>query len=227
MGAGAKRTPKRRFKDRVYEAVSRVPAALANRHRLELLDLLTQRPRTVADLAAETELSVANASQHLTVLARSGLVAVRRRGRFAFYHVTNAAVYRLLVELRSVAESVDAEIAAAVYAYGRREGEELASFDAARELLARPQTAILDVRPPEEFAAAHLPGAISAPLDALRTGTVALPLAEQYVVYCRGPYCVFADEAVALLRQRGLSAIRLAMGPVEWVVAGGAVERAG
>src|ERR1700681_1729262 len=96
---------KRRFKDSVYGAVARVPAALANRHRLELLDLVSQRPRSVQDLAAEAGLTVANASQHLQVLARCGLVVVERRGRFAHYRAAGPPVYRLLVALRAVAES--------------------------------------------------------------------------------------------------------------------------
>ena len=101
---------KRTFKDRIYAAAARVPAALANRHRLELLDLLSQRPRTVQDVAEEAGITVANASQHLGVLARCGLVSVERRGTFAFYRASGPAVFRLLAELRVVAQSVDAQI---------------------------------------------------------------------------------------------------------------------
>lgn len=212
---------KRRFKDEVYGLVARVPAALANRHRLELLDLLAQRSRTVQDVAAEADLTVANASQHLGVLARCGLVTVERRGTFAFYRVADLNVYRLLVELRALAEAADPEIAEAERAYVGPRGPSIHTFSHACDLLADPQTALLDTRPPEEYAAAHLPGAISAPLDALRTGKIALPRTKQYVVYCRGPYCVFADEAVALLRERGLHATRLALGTAEWAAAGG------
>ena len=218
---------KRRFKDRVYSAVVRVPAALANAHRLELLDLLSQRPRTVQDVAAEADLTLANASQHLGVLARTGLVAVERRGTFAFYHVANTAVYRLLVELRAVAESVDAEVAAAERTYFGRRDAGVATFSEALDVINDPHTALLDARPREEYEAAHLPGAISAPLQALRSGTVALPPSKRYVVYCRGPYCTFADEAVVLLRKRGVHAMRLALGPAEWLAAGGDVQRVG
>jgi rhodanese-related sulfurtransferase/DNA-binding transcriptional ArsR family regulator len=218
---------KRRFKDSIYGAVARVPAALANRHRLELLDLLTQRPRTVQDIAAEAGMTVANASQHLQVLARCGLVSVERRGTFAFYRAGSSAVYRLLVELRAVAEAADQSVADAEETYfgGRERG--IPTIDAARSALADPRTALLDARPREEYEAAHLPGAISAPLEALRSGKVALGRAKRYVVYCRGPYCVFADEAVSLLRERGFAATRLSLGPAEWVAAGGDVERAG
>jgi rhodanese-related sulfurtransferase/DNA-binding transcriptional ArsR family regulator len=218
---------KRRFKDAVYSAVARVPGALANRHRLELLDLVSQRPRTVQDLAAEAGLTVANASQHLQVLSRCGLVTVERRGTFAHYRATGPAVYRLLVELRTVAEAVDASVADAERSYFGPRAAGIVTFAAAREALAEGRTALLDARPREEYEAAHLPGAFSAPLEVLRSGKLALPRAKRYVVYCRGPYCVFADEAVALLRERGLDATRLALGPAEWVAAGGEVELVG
>ena len=216
---------KRRFKDSVYSAVARVPGALANRHRLELLDLVSQRPRTVQDLAAEAGLTVANASQHLQVLSRCGLVAVERRGTFAHYRATGSAVYRLLVDLRAVAEAVDASVAEAERSYFGPRNPGIVTFGAASRALADERTALLDARPREEYETAHLPGAFSAPLDALRAGTVALPRSKHYVVYCRGPYCVFADEAVALLRERGFDATRLSLGPVEWVAAGGEIER--
>jgi rhodanese-related sulfurtransferase/DNA-binding transcriptional ArsR family regulator len=218
---------KRRFKDDVYAAVARVPAALANRHRLEMLDLLSQRPRTVQDVAAEAGLTIANASQHLRVLAGCGLVTVERRGTFAFYRAADSAVYRLLVELRAVAESVDAEITAAERTYFGAREPGITTYDDARELLADRRTALLDARPLQEYQAAHLPGAVSTPLDALRSRNVALPRSKRYVVYCRGPYCVFADEAVALLRGRGFDATRLALGPAEWLAAGGQVDRVG
>lgn len=220
----AKAKRKRRFKDSVYSAVARVPGALANRHRLELLDLVSQRPRTVQDLAAEAGLTVANASQHLQVLSRRGLVTVERRGTFAHYRTADSAVYRLLVGLRAVAESVDASIADAEKSYFGSRDPGIATFAAAREALAQERTTLLDARPLEEFEAAHLPGAFSAPLEALRAGKIALPRSKRYVVYCRGPYCVFADEAVALLCERGFDATRLALGPAEWVAAGGEVE---
>ena len=218
---------KRRFKDAVYSAVARVPAAVANPHRHELLDLVSQRPRTVQDLAAEAGVTVANASQHLQVLARGGLVAVERRGTFAHYRTTGSAVYRLLVELRAVAECADASVADAERSYFGHREPGLITFTAARDALADARTVLLDARPREEYDAAHLPHAISAPLEALRAGKVALPRSKRYVVYCRGPYCIFADEAVAMLRERGFLATRLALGPAEWTAAGGEVELAG
>ncbi|MDQ6944593.1 MAG: metalloregulator ArsR/SmtB family transcription factor [Candidatus Eremiobacteraeota bacterium] len=224
MASRQSESRKRGFKDAVYGSVARIPGALANRHRLELLDLLSQRERTVQDVAVESGLTIANASQHLRVLATAGLVDVRRRGTFAYYRAANPAVYRLLVELRAVAEAAHAEIADAERAYFGIREPGIATLDAARAILADPRTTVLDARPVEEFEAAHLPGAISAPLEALRSGKVALPRSKRYVIYCRGPYCVFADEAVALLRERGLQATRLALGPAEWVAAGGNVR---
>ena len=219
---------KRRFKDSVYAAVARVPAALANPHRLELLDLLSQRARTVQDAASETGLTIANASQHLRVLERAGLVQVERRGTFAFYHAAGAPVYRLLTELRTVAESVDESVARAEASYfGAARDPGIVTLAAALDVMTHRRTAVLDVRPREEFESAHLPGAISAPLERLRNSEISLSGSKRYIVYCRGAYCVFADEAVALLRGRGLHATRLALGPSEWVAAGGDVERAG
>ena len=211
----------------MYAAVARVPAALANPHRLELLDLLSQRPRTVQDVAAEAGITVANASQHLQVLARCGLVAVERQGTFAHYRATGPAVFRLLVDLRAAAENVDATIAHAERSYFGERAPGIPTIAGARDALADARTALLDVRPHEEYEAAHLPGAISAPLESLRAGKVSLPRSKRYVIYCRGPYCVFADEAVALLRERGLESTRLSLGPAEWLAAGGDVERAG
>ena len=215
---------KRRFKEAVYGAVARVPAALANRHRLELLDLVSQRPRTVQDLAAEAGVTVANASQHLQVLSRCGLVTVERRGTFAHYRASGPAVYRMLVELRAVAEVVDASITDAEKSYFGPRERGIATFAAARKALADERTELLDARPQEEYEAAHLPGAFSVPLEVLRAGKIVLPRSKRYVVYCRGPYCVFADEAVGLLREQGLDATRLALGPAEWMAAGGEVE---
>jgi rhodanese-related sulfurtransferase/DNA-binding transcriptional ArsR family regulator len=218
---------KRRFKNDVYAAVARIPAALANAHRLELLDLLSQRARTVADVAAETGMTTANASQHLGILQRSGLVSVERRGTFAFYRAADSAVYRLLEELRTVAESVDTSIANAERAYFGTREPGVQTYAKARKVVADRRAVLLDVRPREEYEAAHLPGAISIPVDTLRDAELPLSKSRRYVVYCRGAYCVFADEAVAILHERGLNAVRLTLGPAEWLAAGGEVERAG
>lgn len=218
---------KRAFKDDVYGRVSAVPAALANAHRLELLELLAQRPRTVQDVADEAALSVANASQHLRVLAKAGLVALERRGRFAYYRTAGVAVHRLLAALRTIAEGHDATLPRAVGRYTGVGGEVVAEFATARALLDDPGVVLLDARPGAEYAAGHLPGAVHATPEAVRDGGFALSPRRRYVVYCRGPYCVFADEVVAALRERGHDATRLALGPPDWEAAGGELQRAG
>ena len=218
---------KRRYKDDVYAALSRVPAAISNRHRLELLELLAQRPRTVQDVASEAALSVANASQHLQVLAKCGLVIVERRGTYAFYRAAGTTIYRLLQSLREVAEQHDSTVAAVVEKHLGSRDAGIADLDVIRSLIADPRVALLDTRPSEEYAAGHLPRAINAPLGLLKTGKVTLPRSKRYVAYCRGPYCTFADEAVAILQQRGFDAMRLALGPMEWEAAGEQLSRAG
>jgi rhodanese-related sulfurtransferase/DNA-binding transcriptional ArsR family regulator len=217
---------KRRFKKAVNEALSAVASAIANPHRMELLDLLSQRERTVQDVAAEAQLSIANASQHLQVLARSGLVTVERRGVFAVYRTAGPAVYRLLSSIREVAEAKSDRLGTAVVSYlGEREPG-IADVSVVRDLIGDSGVTLLDARPPEEYDAGHLPGAINAPLVALKRGTMTFGRRKRYVVYCRGPYCVFADEAVDLLRERGFRASRLALGPAEWEAYGGEIERA-
>lgn len=211
---------KRRFKNDIYAALTRVPAAISNPHRLELLELLAQRPRTVADIAAETALSIANASQHLQVLARCGLVIVERRGTYALYRVSGTNVYRLLQSLREVAEQNDAGVVVAVRKHLGARDSGIADYQTVRALLADPRVALLDTRVAQEYASGHLPRAINVPLDALRAGKITLPKSKRYIAYCRGPYCTFADEAVAILRRRGFDVRRLALGPIEWVAAG-------
>lgn len=216
---------KRRFKDDVYAAFARIPAAVSNPHRLEILELIAQRPRTVADLASETALSIANASQHLQVLAKCGLVTVERRGTFAFYRAAGVNVYRLLQSLRDVAEQNDLQVASAVKKHLGDRDAGISDFDLVRALIADPAVALLDTRPTEEYAAGHLPRAINAPLEMLKSGKLALSKSKRYIAYCRGPYCIFADEAVAYLRERGFDATRIGMSPMDWEAAGEELSR--
>ncbi|MBC5810109.1 MAG: metalloregulator ArsR/SmtB family transcription factor [Candidatus Eremiobacteraeota bacterium] len=218
---------KRRFKDDVYAALARVPAAIANPHRLELLELLGQRPRTVADVAGEAGLSIANASQHLQVLAKCGLVEVERHGTFAFYRTTSVTVYRLLQSLHEVANQHDRAIAEVFAKHLGDRDRGIEDWEKARALMRDPRVALLDARPAEEYAAGHLPKAINAPLEGLRSGKVSLPRSKRYIVYCRGPFCTFADDAVAILRERGFDATRLDLGPLEWQAAGRQLSNVG
>jgi rhodanese-related sulfurtransferase/DNA-binding transcriptional ArsR family regulator len=215
---------KRRFKAAVYGELAATAGALASAHRLELLELLEQSPRSVQDVAAEAGLSVANASQHLRVLAAFGLVESERRGAFVYYRQGGAEVHHLLVALRDVAVQRSGFVeAVGPYLAGRADG--IDDLDALRSLIGRKDVVLLDARPPSEFAAGHLPGAVNAPVAALRAGAVSVLRAKRYLVYCRGPYCTFADEAVALLAARGIVATRVELSPADWSAAGGDLER--
>lgn len=221
-----KKIAHRAFKDELYGEFARLGAALASPKRLEILDLLAQRERSVEDLAAELGLSVANASQHLRILAAARLTATRRRGTFVHYRLASPSVFRLFGTLRDVAAERLPELHAVVE---RHLGSRREPSPSARHVLRRAkknEVVLLDVRPPEEFAAGHLPSARSMPLASMsRQGAFAsLPRRGEIVVYCRGPYCVWADEAVDLLTRRGFTARRLLVGPPDWAALGEELE---
>jgi len=207
----------RPFKNRLYPQFARVGNALASEKRLELLDLLAQAPRHVEALARETEMSVANVSQHLQVLRNARLVETERDGNKVRYRLANDDVLRLWLLLRTVAERQFAEVEAIAreYAVGGV-GEAPYSRDTVEELVGRGEVLVLDVRPPVEYAHGHLPGAVSLPIEDLPHRLEELPRDRPIIAYCRGPYCLFADEAVALLRRHGFDAIRLEGGWPEW-----------
>lgn len=221
MATGAHRD----FKDRLYGQYGRIGKALASPHRLELVELLAQGERTVESLAAEVGLSMANASQHLQVLRQSGLVETRRDGVFIHYRLADPAVFELCRALRTVAERRLADLERIVRDhFGDRSSGELVSMD---ELLARARRSdviVLDTRPASEYAAGHIAGALSVPVDDLSARLRRLPKNRDYVAYCRGPYCVYADRAVELLRKSGRRAKRLGDGFPEWKAAGLPIE---
>jgi rhodanese-related sulfurtransferase/DNA-binding transcriptional ArsR family regulator len=221
MGAAAHR----QFKDRLYGQFARLGKALASPHRLEVLDLLAQRERTVESLATETGTSLANASQHLQTLRRAGLVDSRKNGVFVSYRLADISVSRLCAALRTVAERQFADLDRLVREhFGDRSDPEPVQMD---ELLRRAHSrniVILDARPAGEYAAGHIAGAVSVPIDDLQRRLRDLPKSKRYVAYCRGPYCVYADQAVALLRASGRRAQRLVAGFPEWKSAGLPVE---
>ena len=191
--------------------------ALAHGNRLELLELVAQGERSVEALAKVAGLSIANASQHLLKLRRAGLVLAQKRGPYVYYRLRDEAVISLLGNLRALAEDNLAEVDRLVehFLHDKDELEPVSS----QELLARSrqgQVTVLDVRPPEEFAAGHLPGAVNIPLHELESRLAELPRRRQVVAYCRGPYCVLAFEAVATLRRQGFEARRLEQGLPEW-----------
>lgn len=194
-----------------------VAKALGNEHRLALIEQLAQGERSVEALAARCGLSVANASQHLHQLRRAGLVTARRDGKHVYMRLADDAVVRLLGALREIAERNLAEVRQVVAGYFKdRDGMEAVSRGELMERLKRRAVTLLDVRPADEFAAGHLPGALNIPLDELARRLAELPRRREVVAYCRGPYCVLAYEAVALLRRRGFRARRLEAGLPEW-----------
>jgi DNA-binding transcriptional ArsR family regulator len=209
----------RRFKDELYGEFARIGQALASPKRLEMLDLLAQREWPVDDLAREMNLTVANASQHLQVLLHDRLVEVRRQGTRAYYRLAGGDVYRLWQVMRELGETRLAEVPAVVRRHlGDRPEIQVLNVG---ELLRRVRAGdiiLLDVRPEEEYRAGHLPGARPVPLVELTRTLKTLPKHRQLVVYCRGPYCLFSDEAVALLRRKGFQAHRLRTGYPDWQV---------
>jgi ArsR family transcriptional regulator len=198
-----------------------VAKSLAHAHRLELLEQLAQGERSVEVLADRTRLSIANASQHLQHMRRAGLVLNRRDGKFVYYRLVDDSVLGLLAELRRIAERNVAEVDRVIRSYfHNRDGLEPISRE---ELLKRSrarEVTILDVRPEDEFALGHLPGAMNMPLRELEKRLAEFDPAQEIVAYCRGPYCVLSFEAVAVLRARGFKARRLEDGLPEWRAAG-------
>ena len=216
------------FKDSLYEQFARIGKATANPHRLELLDLLAQGERSVEDLAREANLPIANASQHLQALRRASLVAVRREGPYAMYRMADERVFQLTQVLRELAEDRFADIDRLVNLYlGDRRQLEAIDAQTLRRRILEDDVLVLDVRPVEEFDASHIQGAISVPLPELQRRLWDLPRDKEVVAYCRGPYCVFSDEAVALLRSHGIQATRLDTGLPDWRLAGYPVETSG
>lgn len=212
---------KRQFKGLLYEQFARVGKALAHAHRLELLDVLAQGERTVEALAAETAMSVANASQHLQILRAARLVETRRSGVSIYYRLASDQVSQLWLTLRACGEQHLAEVSHLVATFLQdRAALYPVSVDELREALQEERVILLDVRPAPEYQAGHLPQARSLPVAELEARLEELPRSQEIVAYCRGPYCVFADEAVTLLRSRGFAARRLDVGVPEWRLLG-------
>jgi rhodanese-related sulfurtransferase len=217
----------RAAKQALFDEFARVGKALASGRRIELLDVLANGERTVEGLARQLGLSVANASQHLQVLRQAGLVAARREGTSVHYRLAAPEVFELWRALRTLASSRLAEVErlAAAYLGARDQLEPITRQELARRLADGDELVVLDVRPTEEHAAGHLPGAVSIPVAELRRRLAELPRDREIVAYCRGPFCAFAHEAVAVLTDAGLTARRLEDGLPEWAAAGLPVTR--
>lgn len=214
-------TPGRRFKNAIYEQFARVGKALASPHRIELLELLAQGPRTVEALSRMADMSLANTSAHLQVLRNAGLLESTKEGLFVTYRLADAKVGELLLSLRNVAETRLAEVSKTTREF-LAENALLEPVDEAalRRRVKNGEVTLLDVRPPEEYEAAHIPGALSVPLPELAKRISELPRRREVVAYCRGPYCVLSVEAVKLLRRKGFKAVRLEEGILDWAALG-------
>jgi rhodanese-related sulfurtransferase/DNA-binding MarR family transcriptional regulator len=216
----------RAAKDALYDGFAVVAKALASGRRAEIVDLLTQGERPVEEVAGEIGQSVANTSQHLRHLARAGLLRTRRDGNRIYYALASARVADLWLALRDVAAGHVAQIDRLAAEYlGDRNGIETVSRDELARRLRRGEVVVLDVRPAAEYRAGHIRGARSVPVAELQAELNRLPAGIKVVAYCRGPYCVYADQAVRELERRGFSARRLEDGFPEWADAGLPTER--
>ncbi|MPZ94801.1 MAG: metalloregulator ArsR/SmtB family transcription factor [Propionibacteriales bacterium] len=210
----------------LFDALAESAKALANGRRAELIDVLSQGERSVEDLAVEIDQTVANTSQHLQRLLRAGLVRARRHGTRIFYDLSSPLVSTLWRTMRRVAEEHVEELEQLTTAYvGDRSGLNTMTRDELRERLRAGDVVVLDVRPPAEYAAGHIRGAVSVPIGDLRARLLEIDSGARVVAYCRGSYCVYADEAVRLLAEAGRDAARLEDGFPEWASARLPVER--
>ena len=213
------------FKDSLYAEFAVLGKALANPHRLELLDLLAQGERSVEELAGEAALSLANASAHLQVLRRARLVEAEKRGLNVVYRLAAPEVFQLWRTLRDVGSARLAEIDRLVENYFTdREELEAVNKEELLRLMADEVVTVIDTRPEVEYEQGHIAAARSVPVGKLRRELAELPRDVEVVAYCRGPYCVFSDEAVRLLHRHGFKARRLSEGFPEWRAAGYPIE---
>jgi rhodanese-related sulfurtransferase/DNA-binding transcriptional ArsR family regulator len=211
------KTPKRIFKDRVYEQLGRIGKAVASPQRLEILDLLSQSSRTVESLAQEAHLTIANTSRHLQILRAARLVEAEKEGVFVRYRLADEMVADFFRSLRVLAASRLAELDQITRQFFHGHGAvEAVDRKALLTRARRGLVTVLDVRPREEYRAGHIAGAISIPLEELKDRLAELPRDQEIVAYCRGPYCVFAAQAVELLQEQGFRAVRLEDGVADW-----------
>src|SRR5215467_14709294 len=211
----------RAAKDALFDGFAEVAKALASGRRTEIVDVLAQGERSVDEIAEEISQSVANTSHHLRAMARAGLLTTRRDGTRIFYKLASDRVGELWAAMRDVAAGHVAGLERLARAYvGERDGIEVVGRDELAARLERGEVVLLDVRPAAEFESGHISGARSAPVAELRRHLRALPAGADVVAYCRGPYCVYADDAVRELNRLGFRAGRLMDGFPEWKRAG-------
>lgn len=209
----------------LYEAIGRVALALGSAGRLQILEFVAQRERSVDELARMTGLSVANTSKHLQALRQAGLASARKEGLRVFYSLAGDDVVALLSALREVSEHRVAEVEKLLKTWlAHRDEMEAVPAQEVLERAKKGLVVVLDVRPAEEYSAAHLPGAVNIPIHELEKRLKELPKRKEIIAYCRGPYCLMSYDAVTLLRKKGVKARRLEGGLPEWRAAGLPVE---
>ena len=216
---------KREFKNKVYAELAKITKALANPHRLEIIELLAQGDYPVEQIATQVNLSVANASQHLQVLKTAQLVDIRRSGNFIYYRLANANVFKTWRALRELGVERIASIEKLISDFRNSKFKiESVTIDELLKKIKLGKVTILDVRPETEYRKGHIPNSISIPFLELSKRLKELPKKNEIIAYCRGPFCVFADEAVALLTKAGYKAKRLELGFPDWAVLGLTVD---
>jgi len=210
---------KREFKDKVYSELAKITKSMANPHRLEIIELLAQGEFSVEQIAEHTHLSVANASQHLQVLKAAQLVDISRQGNFIHYRLANSNVFKTWKALRELGVERIATIERLVRDFRKSKFDfESVTIDDLIKKIESGKVTILDVRPESEFNKGHIANAVSIPIDQLSKRLKELPKRTEIVAYCRGPFCVFADEAVAILIKAGYKATRLEEGFPDWKI---------
>jgi rhodanese-related sulfurtransferase len=210
---------KRAFKEKVYTVLAGLVKAMANPHRLEIIDLLGQGEKSVEEIARDTCMPVANASQHLQVLKKNNLVEIKRNGNFILYRLASDSVYKSWQDLRTIGIDSLAEIDKLLRDYRTSKNSlDAVTLDELTDKMHSKNIVLLDVRPGHEFDAGHIPNAINIPIDQLYKRLEELSKSKQYIAYCRGIFCVFADEAVQLLTKKGYKAKRLEEGYPDWKI---------
>src|SRR5258708_488616 len=208
---------KRQFKDKVYGELARITKSMANPHRLEIIELLAQGDFSVEQIAEHTNLPIANSSQHLQVLKVAQLVDINRQGNFIYYRLANSNVFKAWKALRELGVERIATIEKLVKDFRQSKFKfESVTIDELLQKLESGKVTILDVRPQTEFNKGHIANAISIPIDELKERMKELPKRTEIITYCRGPFCVYADEAVAILNKAGYKATRLEEGFPDW-----------
>lgn len=212
---------KREFKDKAYNELAKVTKAMGNPRRMEIIDLLAQGPFSVEKISEQTNLSVANASQHLQVLKGAGLVEISRKGNFIYYQLAGEKVFEAWRALRELGFAQNPEAGKIVKDfYQSNDQMEPVTMEELYQKFSHKGVVILDVRPGEEYERGHIKKAVSIPVEELASRIKDLPKNAEIIAYCRGPLCVYADEAVKLLRKRGYNAKRLKEGYPDWKAMG-------